>query len=450
MNKNLSGASCLSGNALRVSGRRLRLSGVALARVGMFVLVFLSIAGTALAQRKPVKKGLVWDRRPSIVFGRNVYTDIHMKGQFDWRTFDPEVGEPLYDFRSLRFGLKGELTRHFEYEIERKINSDWEAGDWKDVYLMWKTYDQFNLQAGKFKMPFSNDQTTGSTDLDFGYRSLGAVIIAPSRDRGVMASGRFWGRDLTYQIGWFRRDGDHGDLKEPQFVLAGEKISEPGPSIAARVTGTPLRKLPVHRRLRSVRVGAAYTTADLPEGLNSLRGKTVFGTKTFFEPVYVKGRRQRYGLEFEWTPRAFGFKAEWMQARENRRQQSNRNQDLSDFISTGWLASASWVVTGESYGDSPEKDVFNGGIGKVEVGARYERLGFASAAQVGTAYTNPRSEYLAPNTDRAWTIGVNWQTSRWVKMVGNAVRESFDDPKRTIASGVNSFWTGLLRLQVVF
>ena len=418
--------------------------------IAILILLTLGVVSPALAQKKPVKKGIVWDNRPSIVFGKDVKIDVRMKSQLDWRTFDPDVKEPLYDFRSLRFGLKGTLTKHFEWEIERKVSKDWENGDWKDVYFMWKTFDAFTLQGGRFKVPFGLEQNTGSTDLDFAYRSLASSTIAPSRDNGGMASGRFHGRDFTYAVGVFHKDGDNAELKEAQFIPDGEDIPQPGPSIAARITGTPLRKLPVPRRMKSLRLGVAYTNAELPEGLNSFRGKSVIGTKTYFEPVYVKGRRQRIGGELEWTPLNYSLKAEWMQVREDRQQQSNRNQDLSDFLATGWYVSGSWVVTGEGNGAAPKKDLFQGGVGSIEIAARYDELGFGSAAHVGTAFTNPRSDNLVPNTDRVWTIGVNWQPNRWIKISPNAIHENFLDPKRTIESGVNSFWCGLVRLQVVF
>ena len=49
-----------------------------------------------------------------------------------------------------------------------------------------------------------------------------------------------------------------------------------------------------------------------------------------------------------------------------------------------------------------------------------------------------------------WTGGVNWKLNRWMELVGNVIHENFLDPKRTIESGLNSFWSGVFRLQVVF
>lgn len=418
--------------------------------LGATVMVFAA-SGPALGQQT-VKRGLVWDNRPSIVFGKDINVDIRMKLQTDWRTFDPDVDEELFDFHSLRFGLKGELTKHFDFEIEREVKEDGELGDWKDLYLNWRTHDAFSIQGGRFKMPFGAEQLTGPTDTDFAYRSLASTIIAPARDKGGMVYGRFFGRGLTYQAGVFRGDGDNGELQEDQFVSEGEDLPQIGPSFAGRVTAAVLRSLPVPERLKSLRVGAAYTNAELPEGLNSLRGESVFGTEVYFEPVYVKGRRQRIGTEVEWTPGSFGIKAEWMEAREDRLNQSNRNEDLSDFISTGWFVGGTWVVTGENKGDSivPEKALLRGGIGAIEIGARYDQLGFASATSEGTAFTNPRADHLVPNTDRVWTMGLNYFPNRWLRLTVNAIHEDFEDTSRSIVPGTQGFWSGLFRFQLVF
>jgi phosphate-selective porin OprO/OprP len=425
-------------------------AGPASAQTKSFDLRASGAAGRALAQDR---RGLVWDDRPSIVFGEDVNVDLRAKLQFDWRKFDPQIDEETFDFRTARVALKGDLTRHFDFEIERAIETEGSGfGEWKDVYLNWSTFDELRVKAGRFKMPFGLEQNTGATDIDFAYRSLASSTIAPGRDRGVMVYGEISGNDLTYEFGVFDDDGDNGELKEPQFVQAGEDLKGVGPSYAGRLTANLLKPLPVADRLKSMRFGLAYTTAQIPEGLNSLRGQSIYGTEDFFEPVYVKGRRQRLGAQFDWTPGPTGFKAEWMQSREQRIGQSNRNQDLSDFIGTGWYASATWFVTGEDKDDNinPKNPLFQGGIGAIEIGARYDQLEFTSASKTGIAFTNPRSEHLLSNSDKIWTLGVNWMWNRWSRVIANAAHETFDDPSRTPLAGTDKFWSGLIRLQVVF
>jgi hypothetical protein len=45
---------------------------------------------------------------------------------------------------------------------------------------------------------------------------------------------------------------------------------------------------------------------------------------------------------------------------------------------------------------------------------------------------------------------VNWTTSKWTRVIVNAIHEDFDDPNRTPNPGVSSYWSSLLRLNIVF
>jgi phosphate-selective porin OprO/OprP len=435
------------------------------------VLAGLVISHPAGAQDKPFdaaqaaqgKRGLVWDNRPSIVFGEDINIDLRGRVQFDWRRFDPDVNEDTYDLRTLRFGLKGDLTRHFDWEIEREIDraagldqtvDTWQLGEWKDVFLNWTTFEAFSIKGGRFKMPFGLEQTTSVSDLDFAFRALGSTKIAPGRDTGVMAYGELLGGSFVYEAGVFDDDGDNGTLEEFRFVGEGqslEDLEDVGPSVAVRVVGEIFRRLPVHDRLKGAEFGIAFTWSHVPEGLNSLQGEEVWGYD-FFERVYVNGRRQRLGLQFDWSPGPLGFKSEWMQSREARIGQSNRNDDLSDFVGTAWYTSATWIVTGEDKDSDvqPNDPLFGGGIGVVEVAVRYDRLTFESASKADLDFTNPRADHLTPNTDSTLTFGVNWVPVRWVKVVANALHQTFDDVDHAPLIGTSRYWSGLVRLQVAF
>jgi phosphate-selective porin OprO/OprP len=388
-----------------------------------------------------------WRNRPSLQIGEHVRLDLRLKLAWDWRDFDPEIGEDTYDFRIRRGGVNGELGDHVEFQIERDLNED---GRWRDVFVNWRTFRQVQVMAGRFKVPFGREQLVGSTDLDFAYRTLVSTAIPPARDKGVMVHGRFLQRGFTYEAGVFDGDGDNGRLEEAQFQRPDTELRGLGHSMAVRITGTPLR--PISEAFENLRLGGAYGTVDVPEGLNSFRGESVWGTKEFVEPVYVKGRRQRYGAELTYTPGPVGIAAEWMQAREEREGQGLGDIDLSDFVTTGWYASATWLLTGEDKDDfnGPRHPIVTEGIGAIELAARYEKLRFESAEKIGEAFPNTRAENYLPNSDEAWTVGVNWFANRWVRLLVNGIHEHFEDPDRTPQQGKTEFWSGVFRLQVVF
>ena len=230
----------------------------------------------------------------------------------------PSVG--LVDPRPIGESVQQRLERLVDAhrEIEREIDytenleeavDQWQLGQWKDVYINWRTFDAFSVKGGRFKMPFGLEQTTSVSDLDFAYRAAGSVKIAPGRDRGVMAYGDLFDGALAYEAGVFDDDGDNGTLEEFRFVDAGQTIDDledVGPSVAVRVVAEIFRGLPVPERLKGAEVGAAYTSSQVPEGLNSLQGEEVWGYN-FFDRVYVNGRRQRLGFQFDWSPGPTGF-----------------------------------------------------------------------------------------------------------------------------------------------
>ena len=404
-------------------------------------------AAAQSAQKDDPDPGVVrWRNRPSFQFG-DLRLDLRLKLAWDGRRFDPEIGEDTYDFRIRRGGLNGEIGDHVEFQIERDLNED---GRWRDLFVNWRTFRQAEVMAGRFKVPFGREQLVGSTDIDFAYRTLISTVIPPARDRGVMVHGRFLQRGFTYEVGVFDDDGDNGRLEEAQCARPDPKPEEIGPSVAARVTATPLR--PLAETFENLRIGAAYGRVDVPEGPNSFRGESVWGSKEFVEPVYVNGTRQRYGAEFTYTPGPVGLAGEWMQAREQRLEQGLGDIDLSDFVTTGWYASATWLVTGEDKADfnGPRHPIITEGIGAIEIGARYEKLQFESAEKIGEAFPAPRAENYLMNSDSVWTLGVNWFPNRWVRLLVNGIHEHFADPERTPKLGTQDFWSGVFRLQVVF
>lgn len=420
----------------------------------MFALLACATAARAQDQPgapPPDERGFGWrNGRPSVIFGEDVYVSLRSRLVLDWRGFDPDLDEDTFDFDVARIGLKGELTRHFDFEIEREIDEDGNWQDWKDVYVNWDTFDPFQVRAGRYKIPFGFEQNLGRTEIDFVYRARISTQLAPARDKGVTVYGRVFGRGLTYEIGVFNTDGDIGKLSEPQFDP--DAVDDLGPTYAGRVTAAVFRPfVGEESELRSLRVGAAYTNGNLPEGLNSLRGETPYGYD-YFEPVYVKGRRQRLGFELDWTPGPLGLRAEWMQSHEERLGQGLGDRDLSDFLGTGWYVYGTWIVTGQDKDDniSMRRSVLRGGPGAIEIAGRYEALGFGSAGKEGTPLRNPRADHLLENRDRIWTAGVNWYVMPHVKVVANAIHEDFEDAARTPANGETSFWSGVFRLQVVF
>jgi phosphate-selective porin OprO and OprP len=384
----------------------------------------------------------VWREYPSIRSGR-FRIDFRARFSADLRRSDSladDVDEAGLDIARRRIGVAGSFGDIIEFQVEREIHND---VPWRDVYVDVRPKREIGVQAGKFKMPFSLDENTSSTNLDFIYRSMAASTLAPGRDRGVMAHGRVGGRRLGYEAGVFLHDGDNALANDPEEVRGDQ-------TIALRLTIEPLtgRK----SRADELRFGVAWTGTDVPEGMTAIGGDTALHSHFFPSNVWVRGARRRIGGELEWRPGPYSLKAEYIRMTQQRLGQSVTDGDLPDAISDGWYVSGTWAMTGEQKSrglESPKRPLPGGGFGAVELAARLETLTFGSGAAAGEGTRSPRSDVLLRNRDQATTFGVNWYVNRWVKVQGNIIRESIEDPSRGPVPSRPVFWSRVLRFQVV-
>ena len=392
---------------------------------------------------------------PSLRFGKVARVDFRAKVQADFRGFEParQNDEGLFDLHRARIGLEGTVFRIFEYQVEREVRDEvrelFEEVDeesrtenpWRDVYVNFRYFRQAQLQVGKFKVPFGLEQTTGTSRLDFIFRSRASDTLTPARDKGIVLHGRLFERGLGYEAGYFREDGENARNFENQGT--GRR------AVVARLTGEPLRLLPLPKRLQSAELGIAVMRSRVPEGTNSLRGRT-YGKDTFFSRMFVAGTRLRLGTELSWTPGPFSLKGEFIHLRDQRLRQSVREEDLPDLIARGWYVSGTWLLTGEKKSGTiePRREFLRGaGFGAVELAARYEALRFGSSEHPGRPSRGTRAANVAGNSDRAWTFGINWFLNRWLKVQGNFIHERIEDPVRRPIENVERYWMRIVRLQ---
>ena len=311
---------------------------------------------------------------------------------------------------------------------------------WKDVFVNVDYFDNAQVQVGRYKIPFGLDQTTSVANNDFVYRSLGASYLAPGRDTGVTLHGRFFRRGLSYWVGIFEHDGDNARSKN---IQGGDE------TFAARLAATPFRKVGIP----GLELGGAVTVTSVSDDSfrpNGLRGRTVMTQDTFYSPVYVKGRRQRWEGDIDWNRGPLSARGEYTYVIDQRLQQGIVGEDLPDALARSWYVSGTWIVTGEEKMRpvEPAKDLFRGGIGAVEVAARFDRMWFGSVGE-GEGLRNPRAEHVLPSGDRVLTLGVNWTLNRFVKLQVNAIRERVEDAERSPVLNGAAFWSRILRLQFV-
>ncbi len=404
-------------------------------------------AATEFAEREPIQNkrlpvSLTWDDRPVITIGNVVRIDLRLRLQADSRGSDASLDVPADPrWASRRVGLDGRLGGVFRFQIEREFSSD---TPWRDVYLNYQQFEALQVQAGKFKLPFSLDETTSAANLDFVHRSRLADQLAPGRDRGVMVHGRLFSRVVTYEAGVFQHDGNNGRRRNPARVYGGR-------TLVARVTARPWRR--AKSVASTLDLGAAFATSEAPTGYSSLEGETAFGWQ-FYEPDHwVSGPIQRTGAEVRWRPGPFSIKSEYVRVTSARERQSVSGTDLSPLLATGWYVSGTWIVTGESKAagpSRPKRTVFDGGPGAIELATRVEELRFGSRATGGSPSTGSRADNVLGNRLRALTAGVNWYPSRWLKLQINVIRESVLYPDQGPVPARPAFWSRVFRVQIAY
>ena len=415
-------------------------------RVLTIAATAIAIAGAALpaeAQKTPPPQPTFrWDDHPSIRLGKGTHIDFRARFQADTRRSDApltDANAPEFDIARRRLGVEGEIKNIVEFQIERELV----GGDaWRDVFANYKQFDAVQVRGGKFKLPFSLDENTSATNLDFIYRSRAATFLAPGRDRGVMVHGRVAKRILRYELGLFERDGRNARTNDIERVSGGR-------TIAGRLRVDPFRRS--KSVMRELEAGIAFTGSDVQEGFPGLRGRTALDS-AFFKPNFlVSGPRRRVGVEAQWRPGPFSLKSEFIRVSDERRALSVEDTDLSPLTSNGWYVSGTWAVTGEKKAsglDTPKKPILRGGVGAVEVAARVERLAFRSDAVGQLPSTSPRADVILGNGDRVLTLGVSWYLNRWLKVQGNVMRESIDDPAQGPLPSQRMFWSRVVRLQL--
>ena len=382
---------------------------------------------------------------PSLVFGDTARIDFRLKLHADERSFRPDLRRlDHFDLRRARVGVEGHLKNNLiEYEVEYDFRE--EDYPLRDAFVDVRARRAVQVRAGKFKLPFSRDELTGTMNLDFAFRSRAADQLSPGRSVGGMVHGRVLDRRLQYQVGLFREDGENArrdpvrldDGSEPPLDLSVDDSWRATATWAARSTFEVTRHL---------EIAAATTLGDVAEGRNGLRGRMVFGG-AFFPRVDVSGRRQRVGIEADYRTDAGSITAEWIRVHDQRIGQGFDDEDLDPLTANGWYVAGTWLALGPKPSGRADRPASR--FGAVELAARFEGLRFGGPTSGGDPSRSPRAAVIIPNGERVWTFGANWYVNRYIRVVGNVIHEHLDDAARAPIPNRQNYWSTVMRLQFV-
>jgi phosphate-selective porin len=383
-----------------------------------------------------------WNDHPEVEWSGRLRVEFRARLQGESRVSRAAVERAVgdaFDVGRRRIGVAGEIGPDVEFQLEGELQR---SDPWRDVFVNYRRMRSAQIQAGRFKIPFGLEETTGAGSLEFIYRSIVSTRLAPGRDSGTMLHGRVARRRIGYEIGIFAHDGDNARPKRGSRVFGGQ-------TIAGRITVEPFRRS--KSTLADLQAGVAYTRSSLPEGFPALRGRSLLGVSFFDSDLWVEGSRRRSGLQLRWRPGPFSVASEYIRVSDDRLGQSREATDLPPFLARGWYVSGSWVVAGAARAASvaqPVHPLFQSGFGSIQIAVRREHLSLGNMNDVDFGSTSPRAESILGNGETATTLGAIWHLNRWVAVEGNVIREEIGAATVVTVPHLR-IWSRLFRVQVV-
>ncbi|KQZ71518.1 porin [Sphingopyxis sp. Root214] len=333
-------------------------------------------------------------------------------------------GGTATEFRRVYLGVDGKIPGGFSYRVEADIaNSSVEL---TDVYLAYGT-GPLSVTAGQIKPFWSLDDMT--SDLFTSFTERAAFTQAFGFERRVGLSAQYKGKAVLLQGGVF---GDNtADLTDSNHSL----------SVDGRVVFMPkLGKAQLH-----LAASGHYRDPNDPAATNRYRARPFVHTTDvrLVDSGLIDISSER-GLGLEGAVIAGPFHA----AGEAYWQTVKRSTAAADPTFFGGYAEVGMVLTGgdvRGYKDGafdrlkPSKPINAGGIGAIEVNARYDYLDLNDAGIVG-------------GQQKTALIGLVWSPIDYIRITANYGKVWLDDARVATATGDRSYTADTfgLRTQVDF
>lgn len=135
--------------------------------------------------------------------------------------FQPERnlgGNNGFRIANLKLKLKGDLDDNVGYYVQMNFVK---SVSLYDAFISYKYSDLLKLDLGQFKAPFSTEELTSSSVIDFANRSQVVSKIAPGRQIGLQLSGNLREAHIFYTAGIFNGNGINTTNDNQHFLYLG-------------------------------------------------------------------------------------------------------------------------------------------------------------------------------------------------------------------------------------
>jgi len=343
---------------------------------------------------------------------------IQGDGRFFTSGADKNVGSTFF-LNRVRPILTGSVDKYYNFNI----TPDFGQGrvTLQDAYLNITYWDYANLKTGKFKAPLDLERLQSDRDLLFSERSEIQNVV-PNRDTGFDLHGKLLGGRVFYDAALM--NGVPNNTASDTTDLD----NNDGKDFVGRIFTTPF-ELGETAWLKGLGFGIAGSYGS--ERGNTTSVYRTYGTSTWFsynKGVTASGLRTRLEPQAYYYWRNFGLLAEYASDQHSLNRFVAGHADRTDtFKDDGYLAQASWLLTGEdaSYGWVKPRRPFdprNGTWGAWELGARISNV----SADPRQFNLNFASANTSAKTATEYALGVNWYLTSHIKWQFDYARTFFN------------------------
>ncbi len=316
------------------------------------------------------------------------------------------------EIRRARIVLQGSMWKDFFYKSQFEFAEN-DLGV-KDLYVGYKGIKGFLLTVGNQKQAFSREIQESSNDLVFTERSLLAAMSEAAFDRAIGLNVKTYGKN------WHVQAGVYGDAVGHNAKNTGEE----GWGVSARASYAPINTT---NQVVHLGVYGGYREAAQSGGLYKSDSTSArFKNETaHMSNLYLTDTGNitdvdsftAAGAELSYLFGPFSIQGEYMRGWLDRK--NNPTAELD-----GFYVQTAWTLTGESRKYSGKSGKFkrltpaqpfsfkNGGLGAVEVAARYDQIDLSSNGVNG-------------GHQRGVTMAVNWYLNQNVRLMAD-YRLAFD------------------------
>ncbi|HLW55022.1 MAG TPA: porin [Candidatus Angelobacter sp.] len=342
-----------------------------------------------------------------------------------------------FTVRRARFGFLGTYGSKVDYAFLFDAANTAASGiAVRDMYLNFKPIPQFQIQAGQFKEPFSQEIGTGITNVEFLERSI-VTVLYPSaagvfRAPGVSVHGDLDGGVVQYWAGIFNGKGivQNNTTNEVETVerlrFAPWKKSKDGLLKGLIIGGSYS-----HGRSRGLNINNSGGTTSPELSFNGTINDSAY---SFFPQFRINGAIQRYNGEFLYLRGPWGLRGEYTQILEKRDGVGALApggigfQTLPGVVGKGAYLYTTYLLSGEREPENaiprvkhpvigpptPGVDGGSPGWGAWQLKFRYSWLeGKAGGQNFPNAFTPESVPAFSDHTDQ-FSMGFNWYLNYWV------------------------------------